>query len=310
MAPILAVWVGISAVIDRRYKIAGLAINDTQTKIMAVSWFTDRHFFLLAVVVYGISTIYSVFLWRKGFRRDDRINYSLLVVAAGFHTAAMFMRGIHLDRCPVNNLYEAIVFLLWTIAAVYLVVGLFPRLRFLGAFAAPVLFCIGVFALMPALDPKVVTPVFRTDWVNIHAALILLAYGAFGLSAIAGVMFLMQEHDLKFHKARAVFSMLPPIQRLERVMSGLIIAGVILLTAGLAFVPLLIKEKEHEWTAFKGDPILYYSVFIWLVYWALFVARWKFGQGGRRFAYGVVASFVFLLLTFWGFMLLSPLHNK
>jgi ABC-type uncharacterized transport system permease subunit len=276
-----------------------------------VSWFTDRHFFLLAVAVYGVCTIYSVFLWRKGFRRDDRINYSLLLLAAIFHTVAMFMRGIHLDRCPVNNLYEAIVFLLWTIVAVYLGVGLFPRLRFIGAFAAPVLFCIGVFALMPALDkPHINAPDFHTDWANVHAALILLAYGAFGLSAVAGVMFLTQEHDLKFHKARAVLSMLPPIQRLERVMSGLILSGVILLTSGLLFVPLLIKEKEHQGAAFKGDPILYYSIFIWLVYWTLLVARWKFGQGGSRFAWGAVVSFVFLLLTFWGFMLLSPLHNK
>jgi hypothetical protein len=31
--------------------------------------FTDRHFFLLAVVLYGVSTVYSVFLWRKGFRQ-------------------------------------------------------------------------------------------------------------------------------------------------------------------------------------------------------------------------------------------------
>lgn len=277
---------------------------------MNVSWLTDRHFFLLAVILYGASTIYSVFLWRKGFRRDDRINYTLLASAAGFHTAGMFMRGIHLDRCPVNNLYEAIVFLLWTIVAVYLALGLFPRLRFLGAFAAPVLFSIGVFALLPALDKRVVSPDFRTDWANVHAALIMLSYGAFGLSAVAGAMFLTQEHDLKFHKARAVFSLLPPIQRLERVMSSLIVAGVLLLTSGLAFVPLLIKEKERHGQVFTGDPILFYSIFIWLVYWTLLVARWKFGQGGRRFAWGVVASFVFLLLTFWGFLLLSPVHNQ
>ena len=37
--------------------------------------------------------------------------------------------------------------------AAYLVIGLLPRLRFLGAFASPVLLAIGVFALMPALDP-------------------------------------------------------------------------------------------------------------------------------------------------------------
>jgi hypothetical protein len=34
----------------------------------------------------------------------------------------------------------------WALVAAYLVVGLLPRLRFLGAFASPVLFAVGVFA--------------------------------------------------------------------------------------------------------------------------------------------------------------------
>src|SRR6185295_3487420 len=45
-------------------------------------------------------------------------------------------------------------FAIWTILAVYLVVGVWSRLRFLGAFASPVVFAIGVFALMPGLDPQ------------------------------------------------------------------------------------------------------------------------------------------------------------
>src|SRR5690242_15931854 len=95
---------------------------------------------------------YSVFLWRKGFRRDDYVNYSILLVAFGLHSTAMALRGFSLKHCPVTNLYEATTFAMWTIVAVYLVVGLLPRLRFLGAFAAPILFAIGVFALMPGLD--------------------------------------------------------------------------------------------------------------------------------------------------------------
>ena len=118
-----------------------------------MAWFTDRHFFLLAVAIYGLSMVYSVFLWRKGFRKDDHVNYFLLLAAFALHTTAMFKRGFSLNQCPVNNLYEATTFIAWTIVAAYLVIGLLPRLRFLGAFASPVLFAIGVFALMPALDP-------------------------------------------------------------------------------------------------------------------------------------------------------------
>src|ERR1039457_5201769 len=127
---------------------------------MLVNWFTDRHFFLLAVALYGVSAVYAVFLWRVGFCRGDHVNYFLLLAAFGLHTAAMVKRGFSAAHCPVNNLYEATTFVAWTIVAAYLVIGLLPRLRFLGAFASPVLFGIGVFALMPELDrhPKGLGP--------------------------------------------------------------------------------------------------------------------------------------------------------
>jgi ABC-type uncharacterized transport system permease subunit len=41
-------------------------------------------------------------------------------------------------------------------------------------------------------------------WSACHAALSLLSYGAFGLSAVAALMYLTLEHDLKFHKLRAL----------------------------------------------------------------------------------------------------------
>jgi ABC-type transport system involved in cytochrome c biogenesis permease subunit len=286
-----------------------------------VVWFTDRHFFLLAVAIYGLSTVYSVFLWRMGFRKDDRVNYLLLLAAFALHTVAMFYRGLRFGHCPVNNLYEATTFIAWTIVAAYLVIGLLPRLRFLGAFASPVLFAIGVFALMPALDlPHELKPQFSSVLTSLHATLILLAYGAFGLSAVAALMFLTEEHDLKFHKLRAFFSLLPPIQRLERVMNGLVIGGLFLLATGLAIGLKLIEIKQKNGAYapfnFKNDPFYFYReplvtylIFIWVFYFGLLMARWRFGQGGRRFAWGMVASFVFILLTFWGFLLLSPVHQ-
>ena len=273
-----------------------------------MSWFTDRHFFLIAVALYGFGALYLVFLWRKGFRTDDRASYFLLLTAFALHTIAMFKRGFNFKECPVNNLYEATTFIAWTIVAAYLVIGLLPRLRFLGAFASPVLFAMGVFALMPALDPPhALHPNFSNGLTSLHAALIFLAIGAFGLSAVAALMFLTEEHNLKFHKLRAIFSMLPPIQRLERVMNSLLLAGIVLLTAGLAFSPLLLKQKFGVY--FKNDPLLDYAIFIWLFYIGLLVARRWFGQGGRRFAWSTVGSFAFILLTFWGFLLLSPIHH-
>ncbi len=275
-------------------------------------WFTtqdqhlDRHFFLLAVFVYGISTLYSVFLWRKGFRQDNWVNYFLLLFALGLHTTAMAMRGFDLKHCPVNNLYEATTFILWTIVAAYLVLGIWSRLRFLGAFASPIIFAMGVFALMPSLDPPHgAAPQFSGADLSLHASLVLLAYGAFGLAAVAGIMFLSQEHDLKFHKLRAMLSFFPPIQRLELVTTRLVLAGFILLTVGLCVGACL---PHHNYFYYQ-DPKVLWSGFLWFIYLGLLISHWRFAQSGRRFAVGVIGAFAFLILTFWGTSLLSPLHH-
>jgi HemX protein len=278
-----------------------------------VAWFTghtaDRHFFMLAVIVYGLSMVYSVFLWRRGFRQDNRVNYLLLLGAFILHTTAMTKRGLSLQQCPVTNLYEATTFVTWTIVAVYLVVGLWSRLQFLGAFASPILFGVGVFALMPALDAHTSGhPEFGNFSTSLHAALLSLAYGAFGLSSTAALMFLTQERNLKLHKLKAIFSLLPPIERLELVVGRLLLAGFVLLTLGLA-AGAYDLARLHETEAYRGDPKILWSALVWMIYLGLILMRWKFSQGGRRFALGAIGTFVFVLLTFWGVNLLSPLHN-
>jgi ABC-type uncharacterized transport system permease subunit len=262
---------------------------------------------LVAVVFYGVSTLYAVFLMRAGFRKDTWINYGLLLGGAGFHTLAMFQRGFSLNRCPISNLYEATTFIGWTIVAAYLLIGAWGRLRFLGAFVSPLLLGLGVFALMPGLDIHYERPNFSGGWSNLHNALILLAFGAFGLSAVAGLMYVTQDRNLKFHKLRAALSLLPPIQRLEASIGRLLLAGFVLLSAGLAVSMAYLKHTRDVFVS--KDALVIYSIFVWVLYLVLVVLRWRFAQRGRRFALGAMGSFAFVVLTFWGVYLLSGIHQ-
>ena len=268
---------------------------------------SDRQWFLGAVILYGISALHAIFLWRQQFRQHNRTTYLLLLGGFVLHTVAMLLRGFNVSQCPIHNLYEATTFVVWTSLAVYLVVGLWGRVRFLGAFASPMLFVIGVFALMPSLDKHHgAEPDFSVAWSSVHAALVLLSYGTFGLAAVAGGMYLTQLHNLKFNKLRAVLSLLPPVQRLEGVMGWLLVAGFVLLTAGLGASHEL---KRPEGVNYLSDSKVLWSVFVWLLYLGLLVWRWGFNQRGRRLACGAIGAFAFVVLTFWGTNLLSTLHN-
>lgn len=269
--------------------------------------FSDKQLFALAVGFYGVSTLYAVFLLRAGFRKDNWITYVLLLGGAVFHTQAMFQRGFSLQRCPISNLYEATTFIAWTIVAAYLLIGAWGRLRFLGAFVSPLLLGLGVFALMPGLDVRAAQPTFEGGWPSLHNALILLAFGAFGLSAVAGLMYVTQDRDLKFHKLRAALSLLPPMQRLEASIGRLLVAGFALLSAGLVVSSIYLKQTRDVF--FSNDALIIYSLFVWVLYLGLLVLRWRFAQRGRRFAIGAMGSFAFVVLTFWGVYLLSDIHQ-
>jgi len=262
---------------------------------------------MLAVVLYGLSTLYAVFLLRTGFREDNRVNYILLAGGAILHTLAMLTRGFSLDRCPINNLYEATLFVAWTIVSAYLVIGAWSRLRFLGAFVSPLMLAMGVFALMRGLDVRGQGPTFTGGWASLHKAFILLAYGTFGLGAVAGLMYVIQDRNLKFHKLRAALSLLPPIQRLELVVGRLLLAGLILLTAGMLVSSIYLKQTHNVYVSL--DPLVIYSIMVWVLYFGLLIGRWGYAQRGRRFALGAIGSFAFILLTFWGIYLLSGLHQ-
>jgi len=270
-----------------------------------VFW-SDRTSFLIAVLLYGISSIYAIFLFRRGFRQDTRVSYLLLLGGFAFHTMAMLQRGFTYNRCPIHNLYEATLFVEWTMLAIYLAVGLWSRLRFVGAFASPFLFGLGVFALMPQLDQSSAVAA-REGLLSFHVALFALAYGAFGLSCVAGLMYLTQERDLKFHKFRAVLSLMPPLQRLDIVAGRLLFTGLLMWTVALIISGVLARQQGS--THYMGDPKILWSFLVWAIYATLVILRWKFAQGGRRFAAGAVGTFVFVLLTYWGASLLSPIHT-
>lgn len=263
--------------------------------------------FALAVGLYSLSTAYGLRLRHKGFQRGDWITYMLVLAGGLVHTVALLLRGFALGRCPTTNLYEAIVFVGWGIAAAYVLVGLAPRFRFLGVVVAPWLVGLGVLALMPGLDAARPWPGVALSLGTLHRTFILLAFGSFGLGAGAGLMWLLQDYDLKFAVLRALRARLPAIEGLELTVRWSLGVGLGLLTVGLGLGMAYLNRRRGVW--FSADPVVLYAAGVWLWYAGLVVGPRLLGAHGRRLAWAAVASFALVALTFWGFYLLSPLHR-
>ena len=121
--------------------------------------------------------------------------FSFLAIGLGFifQTAFLSIRGHALGRCPLTNLFEVFIFLAWSIALIYMLVGPAYRLSLMGAFTAPLVFLLQAFALIAPIDVRHAVKTPANSWLEFHASISIVAYGAFALACIAGVMYLVQE---------------------------------------------------------------------------------------------------------------------
>ena len=123
-------------------------------------------------------------------------------------------------------------------------------------------------------------------------------------------MFLTQERNLKTHRASALFNLLPPIQRLEKLITYALIAGLILLTAGLGIGGVFLELPEG--TSFWRDSKVVWSLLVWLFYAALLLAHagnsTNAGAGtpGWRSSRFVLSSSLFGAPTFCPVFIIPP----
>jgi HemX protein len=242
-------------------------------------------FFLVAVVRTAAS------LAAKKFQAG---RFNFLAIALGFllQTAFLSMRGHALGRCPLTNLFEVFIFLAWSVALIYLLVGPAYRLSLMGAFTAPLVVLLQAFALLAPIDRPHPMKVAVNPWLEFHASISIVAYGAFALACIAGVMYLIQERQLKTHQLRSIFYYLPPLSDLFAAITSLLWCGFALYTLGLASGFLVGQPLP------TGQVIC--AIAVWFLYAAILQGRYLRRLAPKWVAALCIVGFSAALTLLWG----------
>src|SRR5205085_6108378 len=147
-------------------------------------------------------------------------------------------------------------------------------------------------ALLAPIDVRHPFKVPPNPWLEFHASMSLIAYGAFALACIAGVMYLVQERQLKTHQISSIFYHLPPLTALFAAITRLLWWGFGLYTAGLVS------------GFFIGQPLPRVQIFcalaVWLLYAAILHGRHLRRLGPERVAALSIIGFSAALTLLWG----------
>lgn len=251
----------------------------------------ERLFLIAATICFLFGFAYTMYALGARVERPSRWNFAIMLSGFAFQTAFLHARGQVVGRCPLTNLFEVLVFLSWAVVLLYFVIGGTYRLSLLGTFTAPLVFLLLTVAqLLPAASIPAVHKPSTGFWPELHAAMSLIAYGAFAMSCVAGVMYLIQEKHLKKHRLNSIYRNLPPIHDLAVAMLRLLVAGLIILTVGLVSGFMAGNAGEHK-------AAIAWAVGVWLLYSGVLILRWTHRVSARKIAWMSVGAFTIALTT-------------
>ncbi len=223
--------------------------------------------------------------------------FDLVSIGCGFVLLTLWLwaRGKAVQACPITNFHEVLIFLSWAIVLIYLIVGPAYRLSLMGAFTSPLVLAMLMGALF--LGDSSSTPASHNAYVEFHAAVSLIAYGAFGLACVSSIMYLVQERHLKRRNASSLFFNLPPINHLSIVNIRLLWLGFWMLT--IAFIFGFLSHKPI------ADLKFWVSLLIWLLYGLVLIANMVRPLAAHKMASISILFFLAALITLPGIYYLS-----
>lgn len=178
---------------------------------------------------------------------------------------------------------------------IFIVVNKFYKQPIMGSIFIPVALIFLIWSLTTSeKSPQEI----KGWWFPLHIILTYGGYSFFFLSFLAGLLYLLQERELKGKHIGRIFRRLPPLSVMDEINLKCITYGFPLLTLGI--ITGAIGAQKVWGTYWSWDPKQVWSFIIWLLYAALLHTRFVTGWRGQRIAIASIGIFFLLLFTFLG----------
>ena len=116
---------------------------------------------------------------------------------------------------PIISVFEILSLLAFSIAASYRIIEIRTGIKNTGFLILLLSLIFQTISSLFIQDLYEVNPILRNNLLGIHVLSALIGYSAFTISAVYGLMYLLQYHNLKTNTLGIFFDNLPNLERLE-----------------------------------------------------------------------------------------------
>lgn len=262
----------------------------------------------LTVVLYALCVLLYFIDFLHHNRKANRVAFWLLAFVWLLQTIFLFFYMLRTGRFPVLTIFEGLYFYAWVLITLSLGINRLLRVDFIVFFTNVLGFIILAIHTFAPLqyESEIIAKQLVSELLLIHITIAILSYGAFSLSFVFSLLYLIQYNLLKKKKWNSTLLRLSDLTKLEHMSYVLNVIGVPMLMLALIL--------GVQWAYIKLPNMIWYdakvvgSFFVFIVYSVYLYLRVSKGLYGRSLALWNIGSFLVVLINFFLFGKLSSFH--
>ncbi len=213
------------------------------------------------------------------------------------HTALLVVIAISAGEVPLTS--QVLPSLCaWLVVVVYIYLEVSTKDRSLGVLIVPIVVVLHMLTLTKMLGTEVIQATgYSGGWFELHVLAYGLAYTAFAISCVGGVMYLMLLGEIQAKHFGFFYSRLPSLEVLNQITNRAATFGFVFLTGGTIASSVWAFQHFSRFSIW-GEPVFLPVLVAWVIYAGNLVARRWGGWQGKRAAFLSIMGFVLVILAF------------
>ncbi|MBU1140609.1 MAG: c-type cytochrome biogenesis protein CcsB, partial [Proteobacteria bacterium] len=220
-------------------------------------------FHSVLAVSFVASAVYLVFFFSQ--REKLRTIGRMILLGSGIlQSCYILSRYLIAGYTPITSQHEAVTFFAWSVTWAYLSFRWRYTVKNFGTFVALMVLILLLLAATVSREFSPLAPALQSLWLPVHAGVAVIAYGFLALAFIGGIMYLLQERELKSKRFGFFFSRLPSLDALDQLNSHCLTIGFVFLTLGI--ITGSVWARQAWGTYWQWDPKETWSLITWFLY--------------------------------------------
>lgn len=270
--------------------------------------FAEGIFIWFAVAAYTLSVmsyITAIVFKPERWLRAGTITASIGLIAQIISVA---LRWISTGHPPVYGVYEhTLTNSLAVMLAFLLTIRKYPKVKVFGAGAVGFSLIMLGHGMLAGTEQEALSVPYKSNWLWVHVGFGQLAYGAFIVSALVAIGYLLKDRAIASGRENS-YSKLPELETMDELILKFIALGFIGETGMIASGSIWAASLWGSY--WSWEPLQTWSLISWLIYGAFLHLRPTMGWKGRRAAWLSLIALAGIMFVFWGISLVSNQHTR